>query len=133
MRGNLIWNGPAELPLGIEDPSQGCQAANMTCNAAQLLADNAINTVEPQLTDPRCGDFHPLAGGSVFDSRVPTFALPAFAGGDQPTTPPVPQGALGNVVAIDRAGASRATSGPPGAYIGAAAGGCRYVPLIVRM
>ncbi|MEO7912441.1 MAG: right-handed parallel beta-helix repeat-containing protein [Roseiflexaceae bacterium] len=135
IRGNLIWNGPADLPLGIEDSSQGCQATNPTCNADQLLADNAINTVEPQLANPRCGDFHPLAGGSVFGVNVPTFVLPAFAGGDQPTTPPVPQGMLENVVGIDRAGATRGTSSPPGAYIGAAttAGGCRYVPLVVRM
>jgi len=134
MRGNLIWNGPADLPLGIEDSSQGCQNVNPTCNAAQLLADNAINTVEPQLANPRCGDFHPLAGGSVFGADVPTFALPAFAGGDQPTTPPVPSGTLENVVGIDRAGATRATSSPPGAYIGAAmTAGCRYVPLMGRM
>jgi hypothetical protein len=135
IRGNLIWNGPAELPLGIEDSSQGCQDANPTCNTTQLRADNAINTVEPQLGNPRCGDFHPLAGGNVFGASVPTFVLPAFAGGDQPTTPPVPPGTLENVVGIDRAGALRATLSPPGAYIGAAttAAGCRYLPLIVLM
>jgi hypothetical protein len=135
IRGNLIWNGPSELPLGIEDSSQGCQDANPTCNAAQLRADNAINTLEPQLANPRCGDFHPLAGGNVFGAGVPTFVLPTFAGGDQPTTPPVPPGTLENVVGIDRAGATRATPSPPGAYIGAAtaAAGCRYLPLIVWM
>ncbi len=36
IRGNMIWNGPADLPLGIEEPDQGCQPANPACNATQL-------------------------------------------------------------------------------------------------
>jgi Right handed beta helix region len=132
IRGNIIWNGPPGHPLGIEDASQGCQSANTTCNAAQLRADNAINTIEPQLVDVRCGNFRPLLGGTVFD--VTTFALPSFPGGDRPAPPLAPQGTLENVVAIDRDGKARATSSPAGAYIGlaGAATSCVRLPLVKR-
>jgi len=114
IRGNLIWNGDASMPLGIEDPAQGCQDANPTCNAAQLRADNAINTVEPQLVNPAGGDFHPVPGGNVYDAV--TYAIPDYDWSDAPTTPPVPAGNLSNQVPVDRAGRPRAASGPPGAY-----------------
>lgn len=50
IRGNLFWNGPSTHPIGIEDGSSACAASNPTCNLAQLKAQNAFNTVDPQLS-----------------------------------------------------------------------------------
>jgi len=113
IRGNMIWNGPADLPLGVEDPSQGGQPSNPTCNASQLRADNAINVAQPQLADPAGGDFAPRPGGNVFSAV--TFALPAFAGGDRPGPPLAPEGNLDNSVVTDFYGNARAAASPPGA------------------
>ena len=114
IRGNIIWNGPADHPLGIEDSAQGCQPTNATCNATQLRADNAINTIAPQLSDAAHGNFHPTVGSNIFG--VTTYAIPDFAWSDAPTPPTVPAGTLSNAVPIDRDGSSRTSSGPPGAY-----------------
>ena len=70
IRGNWIWNGPADHPLGIEQ----------TALAADVLAGNAINTVRPVLTDPAHGDYS-LAPGVV--SPVASVGLP-------PVLPPPP-------------------------------------------
>lgn len=115
IRGNLIWNGPADHLLGIEGSSQGCQPSNPTCNETQLRADNTINTVQPQLMDPASGNFRPAAGSNVFG--VTTYALPDFNWSDAPTPPSIPAGNLSNAVPIDRDGSARPSSGPPGAYI----------------
>ena len=114
IRGNLIWNGPADLSLGVGD-GEGCAADNSTCNPAQLLADNAINSTEPQLIDPVNGNFRPLAAGNLFD--VTTFPIPAFPAWDS-LTPAAPAGLLANAVPTDREGLARTMSGPPGAYTG---------------
>lgn len=114
IRGNLIWNGPSDLALGVGD-GEGCAAANPTCNPTQLLADNAINTVEPQLIDPANGNFRPVAAGTLFD--VATFAIPDFPAW-QSLTPAAPAGLLANGVSQDRDGLVRVASGPPGAYSG---------------
>lgn len=111
IRGNIIWDGGPDMPLGIEDSSQGCQPSNPACNAEQLRADNAINTVEPQLLDPQTGDFRPAPGGDVFG--VTTFAIPDFTWEMN-----APAGNLSNSVAADRGGNSRPQPGPPGAYVG---------------
>lgn len=42
IRGNTIRNGGADKALGVGD-DQGCPPSNPTCNATQLLRDNAIN------------------------------------------------------------------------------------------
>lgn len=106
LRGNLFWNGPADLPVGVEDADL----------EARLRAENTINAFEPRLVDPAGGDFRPVAGGNVF--TAPTAALPAFPGGDQPRPPIAPAGELANAVPVDRAGAPRGTNPPPGAYSG---------------
>ena len=129
IRGNLIWNGGSEMPLGIEEPSQGCQAANPTCNAAQLLAENTINTIEPQLVDPANGDFHPAPGGSVFG--VTTYDLPDFGWDDAPTPPTVPPGNLENHVPLDRDGIQRPPPGLPGAYGGQSVTRL-FLPVVLR-
>ncbi|MCX7432470.1 MAG: right-handed parallel beta-helix repeat-containing protein [Planctomycetia bacterium] len=64
IRGNWIWNGPADHPLGIEQ----------TTLAADVLAGNSINTVRPVLADPARGDYS-LAPGVV--SPVASVGLPS--------------------------------------------------------
>jgi hypothetical protein len=115
IRGNLIWNGPADLPLGIEGEG-GCQAGNATCYAEQLRRENTINTVQPQLVDPARGNFRPVPGGNVF--RTTTYAIPDFTWVDAPVRPAVPAGTLENDVPTDRDGRLRAGTGPAGAYVG---------------
>ena len=70
IRGNWIWNGAADHPLGIEQ----------TALAADVLAGNSINTVRPVLADPARGDYS-LAAGVV--SPVASVGLP-------PVLPPAP-------------------------------------------
>lgn len=116
IRGNMIWNGPSDLPLGVGDIDQGCQASNPTCNPAQLVADNAVNLVEPYLLDPAHGNFRPYPGGTLF--TVTTYAIPDFGWDDAPTTPGVPPGTFSNSVLNDRDGNMRAPAGPPGSLCG---------------
>jgi len=115
IRGNFIWNGPRDLPLGVGDGA-GCPPSNSTCNERQILAENTINNMEPQLVDPAKGDFRPLPAGNVFS--VITFDLRDFLGNDRPQRPLAPQGDLKNVVAHDRDGNARTSKSPPGAYVG---------------
>ena len=70
IRGNWIWNGPADHPWGIE------QAAL----AADVLAGNAINTVRPVLTDPAHGNY----------SLAPGVVSPVASAGLPPVLPPPP-------------------------------------------
>lgn len=114
VRGQLIWDGPADHPLGIEDASQGCQPANPSCNAEQLRQDNTINASEPQLVDPDHGNYRPKAAGTVFEAATAT--IPDFSWADVPAAPAVPQGTLVNAVPLDRDGNPRTLPGPPGAY-----------------
>jgi uncharacterized repeat protein (TIGR02543 family) len=104
------------LPLGIEESDQGCQPTNPTCNLTQLLADNTINTIEPQLINPQNGNFRPIEGGTVFGTT--TYTIPDFLWDDAPTQPAVPQGNLSNQIALDRDKNQRSSSTPPGAYTG---------------
>jgi len=105
MRGNLIWDGGPHHPLGVEDAGQGCQPANTACSAGQLRAENAINTVEPQVVDAAGGNFQPVPGGSVFG--VTTFAIPDFTWDDSLSFGPVPEGDLSNAVTADYQGQER--------------------------
>lgn len=117
IRGNVIWNGPADHPLGTGDDA-ACQPSNPTCNATQLAADNAINTLEPQLVNPAQGDFRPTANSNL--AGVTTYALPAFPAWDT-FTPSVPAGDLSNSVPLDRNGVARTAPGLPGAYVAGSA------------
>ncbi len=116
IRGNLIWNGPADHSLGFGGEDSGCHDDNPACNPAQVRSDNAINTVEPQLADPEHGNYRPASDGAVLHAQ--TFALPAFPGGDRPAAS-VPEGDLNNAVARDWDGFSRAAVSPPGAFAAA--------------
>ena len=70
IRGNWIWNGPADHPLGIEQVAL----------AADVLAGNAINTVRPVLVDPAHGDY----------SLAPGVVSPVASAGLPPVLPPPP-------------------------------------------
>ena len=136
LRGNIIWNGLPDHPLGAGDPGQGCQPDNPTCNPTQLRTENAINLFEPQLIDPAGGNFRPVAGGNVFTATAAyTFsvvapAFPAWA----VFTPAVPSGTLTNNVAYDRDGRLRGALVVPGAYSGSTALTTYrlYLPLVTR-
>ncbi len=109
IRGNIIWDGGPDHPLGIEDSEQGCQPSNPVCNVDQLRAENAINTIEPSLIDPANGNFHPAPGGNVYSAV--TFPIPDFL-----WDVPAPAGELSNAVTTDRDGSAREASSPPGAH-----------------
>ena len=76
IRGNVIWNGPVEHPLGIEAPAL----------AADVRAHNAINTLRPVLVDPARGDYRLAASFTPPRYVVPPFTE-TLPGG--PITPPV--------------------------------------------
>lgn len=113
LQGNIIWNGPADHPLGIED-SGACADSNLTCNAAQLRSDNAINVLQPQFTNVASQDFTPLAAGNL--TSYATSNWPTFSGGDLPTSPSAPQGRLAIAVTRDFTGATRSGQATVGAY-----------------
>ncbi len=114
IRGNLIWNGPSNHQLGIEDPSWGCQPANPTCNAVQLRADNTINAFEPQFINLSTNDFRPRPTASLLN--VKTYSTQDFSWDDLTVRPVVPQGNLSNAVDRDRNNFARASINLPGAY-----------------
>lgn len=132
-RGNLIWNQPIE-PAGLVGDNNGsgnigCQPANATCNELELLADNGINVLEPQLRDPTAGDFHPIQGGNLF--TVAARAIPDFTWTDAPFPPAVPAGNSDNQVLQDADGRTRPTGGVVGAYA-TAEESCSNIPLWVQ-
>lgn len=112
--GNIIFNGPADLPLGVEDSDQGGQPSNPTCNATLLRSQNLINTLQPQLVNPSAGDFRPATGSNIL--TYPAWAIPDFSWADAPTRPAVPSGLLSNTVAFDRNGDLHTALTCPGAY-----------------
>lgn len=95
IKGNIIWNERAGLGLGSET---GCISSNPTCNPAQLLRDNAINTVQPQLVNPAGGNFALASNSNVF--TVPSYAIPSFDWSDVPSSN-TPAGRSSNSVTSD--------------------------------
>lgn len=114
IRGNLVYNGPADLPLGIEEISGACDRTNPTCTKEQLEAENVFNLVEPRLTDPTNDDFRPLVGDAIV--RYTGVLVPNFTDIGRPMAPPVPIGILTNFFPEDRGGLARGSASPPGAY-----------------
>jgi len=106
LQGNIVWNGPADHPLGLD--------ASTVLTETQVRAVNSINAFEPQLTNPGAGDLTPVAGGNV-DTATPA-TVPDFGWSDAPTAPAVPQGNLSNAVPTNHDGAPRSAPGRPGAY-----------------
>jgi hypothetical protein len=118
IRGNLIWNGPPNHPLGVEDSGSGCRPTNPACNEAMLRADNVINAAEPNLANPSEGDYH-IAGNA---SQIQAVLVPDFSWIDAPARPAVPVGDSSNVVGRDFDGVPRTQGGSPGAFVTRIAG-----------
>lgn len=122
IRGNVLWNGPPDLPTGAR-LAGACMDANPTCREGQLRRDNYFNTLEPQL-DGATGRPTVPAGAPGSLGGLPK--LWRAAGGGLPpfwywqAGPGVPVGTMSNSVPLDRDGASR-TANParnaPGAYL----------------
>ncbi|EFN59876.1 hypothetical protein CHLNCDRAFT_18721 [Chlorella variabilis] len=115
IRGNVVWNGGADKPLGV---GEACTAANPTCNPTQLVAQNAFNTVRPDLSRTT---FRPASATGKLATYTglwrPIAAFPAWAAAVV-LGPAVPTGRLANAVAADRAGEARtAQRDAPGAYV----------------
>jgi hypothetical protein len=109
IKGNLIWNGPVSMPLGIED-TLACVESNTACNQNQLSTDNKINTIEPQFLSPQARDFHPSGDWmtSVTPENIPDFTWD-IAG--------MPAGNNSNAVPRDFDDAERASGNVVGAFI----------------
>jgi hypothetical protein len=103
IRGNLIWNGPQDLP--VLGDSGGCLPGNTACNEQRLRTDNIINREEPRLVAPDTGDYAPESSGTVSD--IPCYVIPPFPNDDRPKSPPVPQGNPDNTVRLDYYGNTR--------------------------
>lgn len=112
MRGNVIWNGGAGMPLGIEG-TQACAIGNPACNEGQLRTDNTINTVEPRLTSPAGGNYRPMPDwvASVAVHPIANFLWEIAS---------VPPGNNSNAVPTDYDGIFRSPTNPPGAFSGSA-------------
>ncbi len=102
IRGNVIWNGPASHPLGIGNASL----------AADVAANNAINTVRPAFADLARGDYR-LASSFTPPATV---AIPAFNWAAAPARPAVPVGRTDMSVVYDHTGAVRSGPQAPGAF-----------------
>jgi hypothetical protein len=107
VRGNIFWSPDAAL---LAQGSQGCDGANPACNASQLMLDNSVNTVQPQLVDAPEGDFHPLPGGNLF-GRTPV-PIPSFTWSDAAAAPPVPPGDVLNAIPTNGDGRIRSAYVP---------------------
>jgi hypothetical protein len=107
-KGNIIWNGPPDHPLGLDN------ASSQWLSEEKMRAENAVNTVQPRFVDPESGDFH-LAGGSL--PEIEAVSIPDFSWDDAPSPPAVPPGKLSNAVHTDREGRSRAAGNAQGAYL----------------
>jgi PKD repeat protein len=112
IRGNMIWNGPPDLPLNGGD---GCRPENLACNETQILRDNTINQLEPELISPDHNDFTPGSNSTVLYS--PAYAIPPFPGNDRPSPPLAPQGNLNNLVPRDYFGNLRGEVSYAGAIL----------------
>ena len=110
--GNAIWNGNSDTSLGLGD-SQGCLDTNPTCNTAQLRANNAINTVEPELNNPSIGNYK-LQNRADFSSIA--VALPTFSWADVPGSGIPTNTTITNLAYTKYRDGTDVTSRLPGAY-----------------
>ncbi len=108
--GNVIWNGPADHPLGLGDDA-GCQASHPSCSETFVRANNQVNTRQPSFVNLDAGDVRPT--GSLAGERG--VSVPDFSWDDLPPRPQAPAGARANTVAHDRNGRARTAADPPGA------------------
>jgi hypothetical protein len=118
IRGNVIFNGTATQPLGL-DADSGCGPSNPTCNEPQILSENTINLFQPQFVSAASADFRVATSDGLATAR--TFAIPDFSWSDAPPTPAAPPGDPSNAVPSDRGGAPRAPLSTAGAYVAGSA------------
>lgn len=102
IQGNLIWNGPVGHDLGIESQTL----------AAEVLGQNAINTMRPVFADLAAGDYR-LTASFAPPAGVP---IPVFSWAAAPSRPAVPAGRTDMSVTFDFSGAVRVGMQPPGAF-----------------
>lgn len=121
IKGNIIWNGSPQHPLGVGGDDNGCRDNNPTCNEAQLRKDNYINTTEPRFVDAEHGNFTPVEGGTILATA--SAEIPAFSGNDRPERPASPAGNYANLIARDRNNTPRTSNSAPGAILKPAAVG----------
>ncbi len=117
IRGNMIWNGPQSQLLTVtstDGGEPGCDKLNVFCNEAQLLEENTINTMRPELIDPDKGDFRPVPGGNVEKTLV--YEISDFTWAEAPASPSAPTGALSNGLSVDVRGTARPARDLPGAH-----------------
>jgi len=107
IQGNIVWNGPTDHPLGMDNAT--------SISESQLRAENAINTIEPKLASLAAFDFRPVEGGAMLTAS--TYAITDFTWADAPSNPPVPAGNISNTVATDFNGIARSGTGPAGAFV----------------
>jgi hypothetical protein len=116
IKGNIIWNGEKEKPLGI-NANSGCGSSNPSCNEEQLINDNLINIAEQKFVDPDHEIFRPVPGSIAFTISK-NFPIPDFSWADIPPSPVVPAGNISNTIKMDRDSNLRTLNNPiPGAYI----------------
>jgi len=113
IRGNVIWNGGQNMPLGIEE-GNACPPNHLGCSVDALQTHNWINQLEPQLVNPTGGDFRPLNSGNL--TSLNPAAIPDFNWELPPVTPQAPVGQLENTLTRNRAGESRVQTNQIGAY-----------------
>ncbi len=114
IKGNIIWNGSKGKFLGIDENSGG-QDSNPTCNTAQLLRDNIINSIEPQFVNYASYNFHPANNSNIFNAAK--YSIPNFLGTDKPARPLIPSGNFNNSIPRDYDGRTRSGTNPPGAFV----------------
>jgi hypothetical protein len=114
IRGNAIWNGPADLDLGLGG-EQGCPDGHPSCDPAQVRAQNGINTVVPPVK--LVAGIVPVPTGTVAAGSGAGLPLPTFRWDGVPVARGVPAVAMPTTIERDRAGRLRSASPwRPGAY-----------------
>jgi len=115
IRGNIIWNGTPQKPLGING-SSGCQLGNPNCNESQINIDNTINLTQVFFIDTANAVFRPQAASIVF-TTTKVFKIPDFSWSGLPPSPVEPQGTTSNAVSLDIDSNVRKANAPiAGAY-----------------
>ena len=111
--GNVIWNGPADHPLGLGGEEFGCADDHPTCAAALVLASNTINVRQPSLRAPGRRNWRIASASRAFLPAA--VAIPSFPD-EQPSLAIPGPATRSNTVTRDRAGAVRRAGSDVGAY-----------------
>lgn len=104
IRGNVLWNGPTDLELGLGG-DQGCADDHPTCSPATVRAENNINATTPSIRI--LAGATPVPIGSVSGGLGAAASLPSFPWNDLPSGLTVPAVSMPVKVEKDRAQAIR--------------------------